>query len=202
MNIIKEILNCLRGPSNEELTSSLLTSKASPTGFPSEKTPFYQDTRTAEDAAAAKVIWTLQNAEKNGDELARAVQEIVSAAGGWTERIAVAILARLADALKQGSLVMGQAMREAYEKASAAAEAIEGFARDGWRDHPVYCTVFCIVVALGILIILTPVIIHALGFGAMGPVEGSFAAAWQSTYGGFVEAGSLFSYLQKLGMLY
>ena len=32
-------------------------------------------------------------------------------------------------------------------------------------------------------------------------VIGSWAAAWQSTYGGFVESGSLFSYLQKLGML-
>ena len=30
---------------------------------------------------------------------------------------------------------------------------------------------------------------------------GSWAAAWQSTYGGVIEAGSLFSYLQKLGTL-
>ena len=32
-------------------------------------------------------------------------------------------------------------------------------------------------------------------------IAGSWAAAWQSTYGGVIEAGSLFSYLQKLGTL-
>lgn len=29
---------------------------------------------------------------------------------------------------------------------------------------------------------------------------GSFAAEWQSTYAGFVPKGSLFSFLQRLGM--
>ena len=29
---------------------------------------------------------------------------------------------------------------------------------------------------------------------------GSWAAGWQSMYGGAVEAGSLFSYLQRMGM--
>lgn len=59
---------------------------------------------------------------------------------------------------------MGQAMREAFQKACDAAAAIEGFA----RVH----SVFCIVIALGILVILAPVIIHVVGFGALGPAEG------------------------------
>ena len=31
------------------------------------------------------------------------------------------------------------------------------------------------------------------------PIAGSFAARWQSTYQGYVEAGSWFSYFQRLG---
>ena len=61
---------------------------------------------------------------------------------------------------------MNQAMKEAYDKACAAAAEIEGFA----RDHPVFCTV----VALGVLVILAPYVLEALGFGALAPVEGEF----------------------------
>ncbi|KAF2263400.1 hypothetical protein CC78DRAFT_581489 [Lojkania enalia] len=40
----------------------------------------------------------------------------------------------------------------------------------------------------------------ALGFGELGPIEGSFAALWQSRYAGYVPSGSLFSFFQRLGM--
>ncbi|KZF26482.1 hypothetical protein L228DRAFT_257911 [Xylona heveae TC161] len=43
--------------------------------------------------------------------------------------------------------------------------------------------------------------LRAIGFGALGPLAGSIAAYWQSTYyGGYVAAGSVFSILQWLGM--
>jgi hypothetical protein len=32
------------------------------------------------------------------------------------------------------------------------------------------------------------------------PAAGSFAAWWESTYAGYIPAGSLFSFLQRLGM--
>ena len=57
---------------------------------------------------------------------------------------------------------MAQAMKDAFEKATSAAV---GFA----RDHPVYCTI----IALGILVILAPWVIEALGFGELGPIEGT-----------------------------
>jgi len=38
------------------------------------------------------------------------------------------------------------------------------------------------------------------GFGALGPVAGSFAAAWQASIGS-VPAGSLFATLQSAGMV-
>jgi hypothetical protein len=87
---------------------------------------------------------------------------------------------------------MGQAMKEAFEK--AISEAV-GFA----REHPAYCTL----IALGILVALgLPWAIEALGFAELGPLEGSFAAWWQARYAGYVPKGSLFSFLQRLGMIW
>ena len=54
-----------------------------------------------------------------------------------------------------------------------------------------------------------PWVVEVLGFSELGPVEGwspkcvgSFAAWWQSTYAGYVPAGSLFSFFQRLGMVW
>ena len=43
------------------------------------------------------------------------------------------------------------------------------------------------------------VLLPILGFGALGPALGSFAAAWQSSIGS-VATGSLFAFLQSAGM--
>ena len=50
-----------------------------------------------------------------------------------------------------------------------------------------------------ILTIATPAILAAAGFGALGPVGGSLAAAWQASIGS-VAAGSLFAILQSVAM--
>lgn len=80
------------------------------------------------------------------------------------------MLNALQKALKDGSNLLRGAMKEAYDKASIAAEAIKDFA----HEHPLYTAAICVVVALGILVILTPVIIHALGFTAAGVEAGEF----------------------------
>lgn len=64
------------------------------------------------------------------------------------------------------------------------------------EDHPVYATL----IALGILAILMPWALEILGFGDLGPIEGSFAALWQSRYAGYVPKKSLFGYFQRLGL--
>lgn len=89
--------------------------------------------------------------------------------GGWYQRLALAVLDAIRAALKDGS-PLREAMREAYERASEAAKGIADFA----REHPLYTATICAVIALGILVILAPYIIEALGFGALGPVEGWF----------------------------
>lgn len=64
---------------------------------------------------------------------------------------------------------MREAMKDAYEKAIGAADGIAGFS----REHPVLTGCICAVIALGILVILAPAVIHALGFGVEGVVEGT-----------------------------
>lgn len=106
----------------------------------------------------------------------------------WSETIAIALLHGLESAIKTGTH-MAKASADALTQAKDA--AIE-FA----ENHPVYATL----IALGILAILVPSALEILGFSELGPIEGSFAAAWQSRYAGYVPKGSLFSYFQRLGM--
>ena len=65
---------------------------------------------------------------------------------------------------------MNGALKEAYDKACDAAKAIEGFA----AEHPIATAVFCTVIALGVLVILAPYVLEALGFAELGPIEGKF----------------------------
>lgn len=64
------------------------------------------------------------------------------------------------------------------------------------KEHPAYA----VLIALGILAVLMPWALEILGFGELGPIEGSFAAAWQRTYADYVLKDPLFSYFQWLGM--
>jgi ElaB/YqjD/DUF883 family membrane-anchored ribosome-binding protein len=123
---------------------------------------------STQDAAAA-IFSALANAEKPGHNLDVTIQDIVAQAGGWYERLAVAVFDAIQKALKEGSPIR-EAMKGAYEKASEAAVGIADFA----RDHPLYTAAICAVIALGILMILAPYVIHALGFGVLGPEAGTF----------------------------
>ena len=71
--------------------------------------------------------------------------------------------------LKDGPNLLRGALKEAYEKAKVAAENIKDFA----HDHPLYTAAICVVIALGVLVILSPVIIHMLGFTAEGVQAGT-----------------------------
>ncbi|KAL6229541.1 hypothetical protein BDW75DRAFT_245628 [Aspergillus navahoensis] len=106
----------------------------------------------------------------------------------WTESIAKATLHGLENALKAGTKMA----KAAADAVAQAKEAAVGFA----TEHPVYATL----IALGVLAVLTPWILEVLGFGELGPIEGSFAARWQSTYGGYVPKRALFGYFQRPGM--
>lgn len=85
---------------------------------------------------------------------------------GWTQSLAEYVLARLCSALQAAHDNLGPAVREAYQLSWEAAKSIEGFV----VEHPVFVTV----VALGVLVIIAPWVLEALGFAALGPAEGMF----------------------------
>jgi hypothetical protein len=175
-------------------------------GYTDEQKQHPQTTQSLAD----DILSTLYAADTNDEALVQRLQEVVHETG-WYESLVAAVLNGLEYALKVGVPMVGQAMKDAYEKAVEVAGDVWGFA----KDHPV----FCAVVALGILVILAPWAIEVLGFGELGPIEGvsvvvdvkgdilmscllvgTFAAGWQSTYRGYVPARSLFSFFQRLGM--
>lgn len=154
--------------------------------LPNEKTQHAQTTQSlAED-----VLSTLYAADINDEHLRRRLQDVVHETG-WYENLAASVLNGLENALKAGA-PMGQAMKDAYEKAAQVVGEVWGYI----KGHPVFFTL----VALAILVILMPWAVEVLGFGELGPIEGTFAAWWQSTYRGYVPARSLFSFFQRLGM--
>ncbi|KAF1962821.1 hypothetical protein CC80DRAFT_461167 [Byssothecium circinans] len=157
----------------------------------SEKQPLLSPTpiRTTEETAA-RVIDTLNTTKKRGSELQIALNDIVGECG-WTERLVEWILVKLEQVLREAEK-LSPYLREAYEKSCEAATAIKGFV----KDHPVFCTL----VAIGVLVTIAPWMVEVLGFAEAGPVQGTFAAAWQARYAGYVPKGSLFSFFQRLGM--
>ena len=83
---------------------------------------------------------------------------------GYWQRLAKLVLERLEKTL-QASPPMSKVMADAFQRSKSEAQAIGDFV----HDHPIIMTV----IALGILVLLAPWVIEALGFGAAGPVEGT-----------------------------
>ncbi|KAH7398867.1 hypothetical protein DE146DRAFT_510127 [Phaeosphaeria sp. MPI-PUGE-AT-0046c] len=145
-------------------------------------------TRVADNVVAAITLTKF-----TGPALHMQLDTIVGATG-WTENLAKCILEKLSLALQQAHDNLGPVVRNAYHMAWDVAKGIEGFV----VEHPMFCTI----IALGVLVIIAPWVIEALGFAELGPVEGTFASWWQSTYGGLIPKGSLFSFFQRLGMVW
>ena len=102
----------------------------------------------------------IQTAEKPGLELHVAADKIVPRSS-WPENLAKCVLDTVEKAIREG-VSMGPALKEAFDR---AVDAAVGFA----RDHPVYTTI----IAIGILVLLLPWVVEALGFAELGPVEGN-----------------------------
>ncbi|KAF2145403.1 uncharacterized protein K452DRAFT_305431 [Aplosporella prunicola CBS 121167] len=207
MHALKSIIACLFGSESinsldnkKHTTTTAASTQMNYSTFTEKQQPQQQSQPTTPSEAAEQILALLLSAPHPSAELKARTQALTTrnsavnaSSSRWAAAVARAVLRAMESALKAGKAHSG-AMGTALEKAEMAAAELGEFV----KAHPVFFTVL----ALGVLVLLAPAVIHALGFGALGPVEGSFAAAWQSTYGGYVEVGSLFSYLQKLGMLY
>jgi hypothetical protein len=149
--LFQAIFSCLPGMASDDVKFDHAANEKNYVDFEEED--------KAQDIAR-EVIKTLYNANKNNNELVKTLNDIVGEYG-WVENIGVAILNGLESAIRSG-IAMGPVMKEAFDKATAAAI---GFA----REHPVYCAV----IALGVLVIIAPWVIEAIGFGQLGPIEGN-----------------------------
>ncbi|KAF8865793.1 hypothetical protein BDZ45DRAFT_668225 [Acephala macrosclerotiorum] len=184
MDLIKAVLGCLTGSSDDDLH---ITTHDANTRL--EKQQLVKSDPTEEELAA-DILNTLFTFEKSSDALNIHLKSIISTTS-WTESLARRILDGIVAALDSGKVVVG-AMKETYDRVKDVAEEFV-------KEHPVLTAVIVTVIAIGILVVLIPWAVEALGFGELGPIEGSFAAWWQSTFPD-AEAGSLFSYMQRLGM--
>lgn len=127
-----------------------------------ERPTLYHDAYTAEEIAD-QIASAIQSAEKGGNDLRLNLKNIV--VDDWTENVAHWTLSKLEQALQDTSNV-GVVLKKAYDTALEVALAVEGFT----TTHPVFCTV----IAIGILVLLAPWALEALGFGELGPIEGRY----------------------------
>lgn len=67
-------------------------------------------------------------------------------------------------ALDSGKVLVG-AMKETYDKVRLVAEEFV-------EEHPILTAMIVTVIAIGILAVLVPWAVEALGFGELGPIEG------------------------------
>jgi hypothetical protein len=117
---------------------------------------------TAEDAS--HFIDTLFAAEKAGPELHEALcRNHPFETASLKQYFAQAVFQTLQKAIETAR-PMGIALGETYEKVVREVDSIEGFV----KDHPVICAV----IAIGILVVLAPWVIEALGFAEGGILEG------------------------------
>ena len=128
---------------------------------PSLSTVYFRTTKQRIDHQASSIIDTIFSAEKPGSSLKQSIDDIITPYGGWSERLACAVLDRLVQAIEAGKRY-STAMATALEKSGAAAMEFS-------KEHPVYTTV----IALGVLIVLMPWVLELLGFGELGPIEGT-----------------------------
>ncbi|ATZ54633.1 hypothetical protein BCIN_10g06150 [Botrytis cinerea B05.10] len=191
MDMYKAIVDCLFGSNNyHEDTTSLAIY---------DNKLLLINTNATEIETAEALLSLLLTSEKLGDDLETRLKNIVKdsglvhADGLWYEGLAKILLKRLESLIKEGqSANLTGAVKEAFDKAKGTVDEFV-------RNHPVLTSIALTLLVLGLLMYAAPWAVHALGFTLDGPLEGSFAAGWQSAIGN-VEAGSWFAFWQRLGM--
>lgn len=125
---------------------------------------------TEKDAQLADdIVDILFEAEKPGQALQHQLKGVVHPEG-WYKGLAKRILHGVENALNRGK-PMGHAMKKAFDRASAAANEFV-------QEHPVFAAAIVTVAAIGILVLLVPWVVEALGFAELGPVEGTLVCGY------------------------
>ncbi|PBP24193.1 hypothetical protein BUE80_DR004911 [Diplocarpon rosae] len=180
MDILNALKDCLTGSDSSDLPQSTFNANFN------VKPPI----SPSEDDLATSILQTILSTEKTGSALEVQLESLVHA-NSWTSSLAQHLLDSLVHALNSGARMSG-VMKEAFDRSSAVVEHFVA-------EHPVLVPVVVTLVAIGILVLLVPWAVEALGFADLGPVEGSWAALWQSTFPD-VTVDSWFAFFQRLGM--
>ena len=133
--------------------------------YPKEKASLLDtsDLRSAAEVAE-DVVATILRTSTTGPTLQMRLDSTVGTCG-WSENVAKWVLDKLSRALEATHEKLGPTVRDAYRKAWEAANSTQGFV----IEHPIMGTV----IALGVLAVIAPWVLEALGFGELGPVAGT-----------------------------
>ena len=120
-----------------------------------------------EEKLAADVVNVLFSSD--GQSLKQQLDDMLRTYG-WYESLAKRILNRLINALNAGK-TMGGAMKRAFDRAYEVTN-------DFVQKHPIFAAAIITVIAIGVLVLLVPLVVEALGFAELGPVEGESFHRW------------------------
>jgi hypothetical protein len=116
---------------------------------------------------AGRFLRILRTAKHASPELQLRLRDIAST-NGWKDYFAEKILNGIAAMIREGDRLtgaMGEVVKDVRQKADQFAE-----------EHPTYATLIvfggCTLLAIGILVLVAPWVLTALGFGEEGPVLG------------------------------
>ncbi|KAI1008825.1 hypothetical protein LB504_001361 [Fusarium proliferatum] len=187
MNPLTSIISCLTGQSAPTQPSLQVSEINTDSKLITAQPVLYSDD------AASQFVTILQTHTGTQAQLHHRLEQVVSTTG-WTSSLAEAIERKIEKLLKDGA-----------ELAKPMAEAVTRATNTAWefaKEHPVYAGLIAAgtIVAIGVLVEFELVwVLRALGFDEIGPRVGSFAARWMSSLEK-VPKGSIYSYLQRLGM--
>ncbi|KAK3313199.1 hypothetical protein B0H66DRAFT_388030 [Apodospora peruviana] len=210
MDLPQSILSCLcpgdddDAPHSQRLTAYQYTAidekpalQAPPSSYADKPATIRNNTRDI-----ALDITNILCQAKTFDEAFYAQLDDAVGTESWSEWLAENIFHALEDTLKADSDTWGEVLSDAYNRALELGEELFTDLFEYAKEHPleVAATVVLSLTAFGVLARLMPWVLRLIGFGMEGPVADSLAALWQARYAGYVPKGSLFSFLQRLGM--
>lgn len=145
MDFLRALTECLLGQTPE-----------GPITLTSRTTPIPPDIDLKAHALIAKI---LQSPAPSADLHHAFTSEPIHTTS-WYSSLAEAILKHLASAFEAGA-AKAPVIQEAFDRAVGEAWA--------WsKEHPVWATI----IAIGVLVVIAPWVLEAVGFGELGPIEG------------------------------
>lgn len=122
---------------------------------------------------AARFLHILRTAKHAGPELQLRLRDNIASTSGWKDALALNILNGIAAMVSEGDRLtgaMGEMVGDVIQKAHQFA-----------AEHPIYANLLVgggyTLLAIGILVLVAPWVLTALGFGEEGPVLGEWPSS-------------------------